>query len=108
MLEEYLVQTCYKITEVTNEFGDKMNDAQTERRCRFREIITTRRESHADIRDADAMLWLEDGYDDNIGDVFLFENVYYEVDRITRARRLGESEVQFIKCELKIINMEVS
>ena len=102
MLEEYLVQTCYKITYTTNAYGDITESSRAALSCRFREISTMRRGTHAEENDADAMLWLASSVSVNIGDIILFDSVFYQIERLTNARRLGESDTQFIKCDLKV------
>jgi len=96
------------MTEVRDKYGDYQEKTRTAVSCRFRDIDTLRRESHAEIRDADAMIWFAPDEDVNNSDIFWFENVYYQVERITRAKKLGSSIVEFIKCDMKIVNIGVS
>lgn len=108
MLDHYFVQICYLVDVTRNAYGDRIQGTTTELPCRFREISTTRRETNREVVDADAMLWV--GVDSGVANksVVLFDGIYYQVERITKARRLGESEVQFIKCDLKVIDIALS
>lgn len=108
MLEEYLVQTCQLITATRNEYGDYIEGVTTTLDCRFREISTINRSSHVELADADAMIWFAPDTEIAIGNIILFDGVHYQIERLTNARRLGESETQFIKCDLKITNIGFS
>lgn len=109
MLEEYFVDTCQIIPEVRDAYGDFVdsNNGVTEY-CRFRDITTVRRESHGEVIDADAMIWLRAGASVTRGTIILFESVYYQVEKITRAKRLGSTEVLFLKCELNVMRVIIS
>lgn len=108
MLEEYFVQTCYIITMVRNEYGDYVKSSSVEEGCRFREISVLRRVSHGDVSDSDALIHLALDSSVTKDKFILFDGVYYQIERIVNARILGESEVQFIKCELKITDINIS
>lgn len=108
MLEEYLVDTCYKVTTVRNEYGDYLQTATTALNCRFRYINSIRRGSHEESNDSDAMIWFAPEESIEHGSIILFDSVYYQVERIYKAKRLGEADVQFLKCELKIIDLGIS
>lgn len=108
MLENYLVQTCYLVTTSRDEYGDYINGATTALSCRFREINTIRRVSNQELNDSDAMLWLAPDAAVAKGNIILFESVYYQIERITKSRKLGSASVEFIKCDLKITEVGVS
>lgn len=105
MIDGYLVQTCYLVGVSINDYGDREYTGLTSLKCRFREISTMKDEPHAEIRDADAMLWLQSGVSVNRGSIISYEGVYYKVERTTFARRLGETQVQFLKCDLKVFDI---
>lgn len=108
MLDDYLVQTCYLVTETRNEYGDYVQGITTELACRFRYIDTVRRESNKEVNDSDAMLWLTASAPIVNGSVILYDSAYYQIERINKARRLGEDEVQFLKCDLRTIDLALS
>ncbi len=105
MIDNYLVQTCYLVGTTINSYGDREYSSLTTLKCRFREISTTRDEPHSEIRDADAMLWLQGGVSVNRGSIISYDGVYYKVERTTFARRLGETNVLFLKCDLKVFDI---
>ena len=108
MLEKYLIQQCKIVSPTRNEYGDYIEGAGTTEDCRFREISTQRRVSHAELEDTDAMLWLKSTATVNVGSIILFEEIHYQVERITKARKLGRSTIEFVKCDLKITDLGIS
>lgn len=108
MLEGYLVQTCKIVAPTRDEYGDYIEGVGTEVACRFREISTVRRTSRREENDSDAMMWFAPDSGVVSGNIVLFEGIHYQVERINMARRLGESETQFIKCDLKVTDIGVS
>ena len=108
MLEEYLVQTCYIVTTTRNTYGDYVLSSTTQEACRFRYITTTRRESHNEVDDSDAMIWLIPSTVARVRSIIKFEDVYYQVERINKARKLGSDTVEFVKCDLKIVDLAIS
>lgn len=108
MLEEYLVQSCQIITPTINEFGGYDTNSSVTESCRFREIPTVRTGSYAQISDADSMLWLGASSSVTEDKLILFDSKYYRIEKLTKARRLGETSIQFIKCELTRLNLDFS
>lgn len=108
MLEEYLVQSCYIITMGRNEYSDLIEVSRVLEACRFREITTVRRGTYQELIDSDAIIHLIPASTAVKGGIILFDGVYYQVERITKARRLGETTVQFVKCEVKITDIRIS
>ncbi len=108
MLEEYLVDECKLVSPTRNEYGDYQDTASTVLKCRFREISTMRRTMNQEISDADAQIWFTSSSGVHVGNIILFDGTYYQIERLTKARRLGETEVQFIKCDLKITDIGIS
>lgn len=108
MLANYLVQQCILVDTVRNEYSDYIEDEGTTLPCRFREISSIRRTTYAEMSDTDAMLWLKANAPVIVGSIIKFEDVFYQIERLNKARRLGETNVQFLKCELKITDISVS
>lgn len=108
MLDDYLVQSCELISPTRDEYGDYIDGAHTTLPCRFRDIGTIQRGTHREVNDADSMIWFKADAPVNVGNIILFEGVTYQIERINRARRLGESDVQFIKCDLKVTDVGIS
>lgn len=108
MLEDYLVQTCYIVTPSRNKYGDFTVSTRVLENCRFREITTLRRVPQQEVNDTDAQLWLAPDTTATREKLVLFDGIYYQIERINKARRLGETEVQFVKCDLKVTDINVS
>ena len=108
MLDEYLIQTCELVAPTRNEYGDYISSSNTELACRFREINTVRRGSHEEYRDSDGMFWFKADSGVQKGNIILFEGTHYQVERITKARKLDDAEVHFIKAEVKITDIGIS
>lgn len=108
MLERYLVQTCEIVTTIRSEWGDYVLQDTIEEPCRFRVITTTRRETHRETDDSDAMIWLASDSSVDIRSIVKFDGIYYQIERINKARKLGGNTIEFIKCDLKIIDLAIS
>lgn len=102
MIERHLVQRCELIKAVQNKFGDYEYNTESELKCRFREISTVVKTGRGEINDSDAMLWVLPDSSVVKGSLIKFENVIYQIERITKARKLGSNHVEFIKCDLRI------
>lgn len=101
-------RTCQKVTVTRNEWDDRIMGATSTLACHFRQIDVQNRMTHGEENDADAMVWFAAGTDIANGDTIIFDSVYYQIERIVKAVRLGEDIVQFIKCDLKIIDLGLS
>lgn len=101
-------RTCQKVTVSRNEWGDRIEGVTTTLSCHFRQIDTQSRVTHGEENDADAMVWFPTGTAIADGDSLIFDGVHYQVERIVKAVRLGEDTIQFIKCDLKIIDLGIS
>lgn len=108
MLDSYLVQSCELVSPSRNEFGDYIDGSEVTLPCRFRDIQTLKTGDHQELNDSDAMLWVSANSGVVRGSIIRFEGSTYQVERITPARRLGETAVQFIKCDLKVTDIGVS
>ena len=105
ILDKYLVDTCSLITETRNEYGDVEQQATTDTPCRFRQITTLTRQASGETVNSDAMAWFKSTESVDYGTIVLFDGLYWQIDRITRAKRLGSTEELFLKCDLKIIRV---
>jgi hypothetical protein len=108
MLESYLVQRCDIVTVTRNLYSDYVLGSTACEPCRFRFIPTMRREGHAEVNDSDAMIWLKATTCAVIGSIIKFEGQYYQVERLTKARKLGSTAVEFVKCDLKVTDISIS
>jgi len=97
-----MVMDAQIVTVTRDEWSDYTEDTSTSIKCHFRQIDTTRRMTHSVENDADAMIWFAADANVEKDTIIRFDDVDYQVERIVKARRLGESTVQFLKCDLKI------
>ena len=107
-LDRHLVQTCEIVSPSRNAFGDYVNGSTVTESCRFREVSSIRRTTNSEQNDTDAMIWLGAATTAENGSIILFDSVYYQVERITKARKLGKSTIEFIKADLKITDIGIS
>lgn len=108
MLESYFVDECQKVETTRDDFGQEITGVTTTLACRWRDITKIRRGANMDTSDADALIHFAPGTDVQRGTILLFDGDYYKVERITKAKRLGESTAQFIKCEAYINTIGIS
>lgn len=108
MIDGYLVDQCEVIATTRNDFGDEVEGVTTVLPCRWRDITLVRRSSHMDTSDANALVHFAATAPVQRGTILKFDGEYYQVDEITKAKRLGETTVQFIKCGVTITNLGVS
>lgn len=98
--------TAYKVTTTRNAYGDYIAAGETALICHFRYItIQAGGSSGRNIRgnesvDADAMAWFEPDSGIEREDLIKFEGEHFRVEKVIKARRLRDPDVQFIKCEL--------
>lgn len=103
-----LVDECELINDMQNFDGDHIYVSDSVLACRFREITTLRQTPNQELTESDAMLWLEPSANVSKGSIILYDDMYYQIEKITKARRLGSTEVLFLKCELKVISPAIS
>lgn len=108
MLESYFVDSCELIETSRNDFGDEIEGVTQTLSCRWRDITQVRRGQHMDTSDANALVHLPASAPVARGSILKYNGEYYQIEQITLARRLGEMDVQFIKCEMLITNLGVS
>ena len=108
MLENYFVDNCELIQTSRNDFGDEIEGVTAVLPCRWRDITQIRRGTHEDVSDADALVHLPPTAPVHRGAIIKYNGEYYQVEQITLARRLGEMEVQFIKCQMTFTNLGLS
>lgn len=101
MIESWLVDTITKITTTRNKWGDTVFGSESDINCRFREITDFNRSSNnREEVDADAMIWFAGNHSVALGDIYEYDGQRYRVDKITKARRGKQTNVEFIKCEV--------
>lgn len=94
-----MLHTAYKVTTTRNAYGDFIPSGETALPCHFR-YITEQVTAGNETIQADAMAWFKADSGIDRKDIIKFENEYFRVERVTKARRLRETNVQFIKVDL--------
>lgn len=91
--------TAYKVNYSLNAYGDKIIDDEITLKCHVRIITELNVNSNNEQYQSDAMFWFEPDSGVVKGDIIKFDGTYYQVERLTEARRLRSTTVQFIKTE---------
>jgi len=91
--------TAYKVAYTRSGYGDYVRGAETAIICHFR-VISELVQNSAETVQSDAMAWFEPDSDIQKGDIIAFQGIDYIVERLTEARRLRDTSIQFIKTEL--------
>lgn len=98
--------TAEKITVAKDEYNDySYTSTGSTVSCYFREASRldeagTNREN--EVSDAVPQIWFDPGVDTQEGDVWLVhgdEDTYWRIKSIVKARKAGNSAVQFLKCD---------
>lgn len=101
MIGHLLIDEVTKIATTRNEYGDFVLGESETINCRFREINDiTRGVDGREELDADAMIHVATDSSVELNDILSYQGNGYKVTEITKARRGGETGVQFKKCLL--------
>lgn len=95
-----MLHTAYKVTESRNAYGDITASGSTELVCHFRNITDLVTTGTNEYVNADAMAWFEPDADIAKNDVVQIDGEHWRIERITKARKLRTTAVQFLKCDL--------
>ena len=100
MIDEYLVDSAYLVSVSRNTDADLVFGAETPLNCRWREEHQLRQVAGREAAETDAMAWFQVGSGVVAGSVIKYDGIYYRVETLRKARVLGETDVQFIKCQM--------
>ena len=95
-----MLHTAYKVTATRNAYGDYIAGGETAYSCHFREITQVGQRSGNTQIDSDAMAWFNPDAPINKLDIIKVNGVHYQVDKVTKARRLHDPATLFLKVEL--------
>lgn len=93
-------QTAYKVTTSRNAYGDYVESTRASIPCRFRYITGLDINGVTESTTCDALAWFEADSGIVKKDVLVIDGEGFIVDKVIKARRLHDSEVQFLKVEL--------
>ena len=95
-----MLHTAYKVTTTRNAYGDFLPSGETALKCHFRYITEQVTSNNNEQIQSDAMAWFEPDSGINRKDIIKFEGEHFRVERITKARRLRNTPVLFLKVDL--------
>lgn len=97
MLERAYTTTAYKVEYTHNNFGEKVESSSAERKIWFREITNIDRQNKMEVATSDAMFrdTGDSGWAEN--DILKVDTQYYRITKITYAKKLGSTKVEFVK-----------
>lgn len=108
LLDHYLVDTCQLVTVTRTKYGDYKKSLSADEPCRYRPINSFQRVTFQEVKDADAMFWFRPNSTVTVGSILYYGGIYYQVERMTLAKRLGETTIQFKKCDVKVTDINIS
>lgn len=95
-----MLQTVYLVSTTRDAYGDYTPGAETALSCHFREITQVALTGNQEQILSDAMAWFEPDSGVERNNILKIDGEHYKVEKVTKARRLHETAVQFIKVDL--------
>ena len=95
-----MLHTAYKVTVTRNAYGDFLPSGETAHKCHFRYITEQVSSSNNEQIQSDAMAWFEPDSGIDRKDIIKIDGEHFRVERVIKARKLRNPNVQFIKTEL--------
>lgn len=89
--------TAYKVSYTRNAYGDFLAASETALACHFRYITEQISGENNETIQSDAMAWFNPDSGVDREDIIKFEGEHFRVERVIKARRLRDTDVQFIK-----------
>lgn len=94
-----MLHTAYKVTTTRDAYGSFVASTTTILKCHVRYIINQISDNNEVIQ-SDLMVWFEPDSGVVLKDIVKIDGEHYRIERITKARRLRDTTVQFLKCDL--------
>lgn len=92
--------TAIKWNTTRNAYGDFSHTSSTTIPCHFRYITEAVTNTNNETIQSDGMAWFEADSGIERQDILTIDNENFRVERVIKARRLRDSSVQFLKCDL--------
>lgn len=92
--------TAYKVAYTRNSYSDFVAGVQTAIKCHFRYVANLITSGSSEALQSDAMAWFEPDSGIKEQDILVIESEGFRVERVTKARRLRDPTVLFLKCDL--------
>lgn len=103
-----MVIDCTIYQQTGDRYGDLRKTTGVTTTCWFRDIKNFEHTTNRDVDTSTSMAWLRATESVSKGDIMTILGNDYRVTEATFAKRLGSSDVQFIKCQLKLQGATVS
>lgn len=95
-----MLHTAYKVTRTRNKYGDYTASGSVELACHFRYVTERVTSTSDETTQVDALAWFEPDSGVVKEDILMIDGEHWRVERLIKARRLRNPNVQFIKVEL--------
>jgi hypothetical protein len=96
-----MLHTAYKYTYTRDKYGDYVATTSNAIPCHFRYIVEQNTDTNNETTQSDATAWFDGSENINKKDILLIDNEGFRVERVTKARRLRNTTVLFLKCDLQ-------
>ena len=95
-----MLHVAYKVNYTRNAYGDYVASGSTALACHFRDITEQGTSGSDETIQSDAMAWFEPDSGIQRADILQIDDEHFRVERVIKARRLRDPNVQFNKVEL--------
>lgn len=98
MIDHLLVQDGQIIPTTTDKHGDQIAGSPVDIKCWFRYVTGIEKGTNQEaLNGIDAIIRVSPDLDVSEGTILKVEGKYWRVDRLIKARRIGDSAVQYLK-----------
>lgn len=102
MIDHVLTQTGYLIPTTRNAHGDQIAGTPIVVIGKFRYVTGIERGQNIEALDGiDAIIWLSSDVNAGEGSILQFDDKYWRIDRLTKARKISGDTVEFLKAYVK-------
>ena len=109
MLEKYFNHSCTLYTQTVDEYNDIRTTNSVLTSCHYRDNNSLNSNTpNREEEPADGMAWFRASETVDKGDVLTVDGNSYRIVRVVKARKLGSTTVEFIKCWLERFDSFVS
>lgn len=102
MLDHAFTQSGYLIPTTTDEHGDQIAGTPVAITGKFRYVTGVERGMNVEaLEGIDAIIWLASDSTATEGSILQFDDMYWRVDRLVKARKLSGDTIEFLKAYVK-------
>lgn len=95
-----MLHTAYKVTKTRNAYGDLIAAGETAHQCHFKYNTQQVTDTNSEQVQSDALAWFRPDSGIERMDILKIYGEHWLVEKVIKARRLRDPDVQFIKVEL--------